>query len=67
MTSRTTNETSYDFGIIPNGHVADDHNGHKGYGSTPEKAQEALEQAQDHGVEYSEHKSITGLIIDSEK
>ena len=63
----TTNNEHRDFGIIPSGHVADDHNGHKGYGSTPENAQEALEQAQNHGVEYSEHKSVTGWIIDSKK
>lgn len=47
------------------GNIADDHNGHKGTGDTPEHAQDALEQAQANDVAWSEHKSITGIIIDA--
>jgi len=61
----TTMKEHRDFGVIPSGHVANDNNGHKGYGNTPEHAQAALEQAQRHGVESSEHKSVTGIITDS--
>lgn len=61
-TTNTENSSWFDPGF-----TADDHNGHKGYGSTAEHAQQALEQAQEHDVSYAEHKSITGLIIDGKK
>lgn len=48
------------------GNIADDHNGHKGTGDTPQHAQEALEQAKAHDVAVSEHKSLTGIIIDAD-
>ena len=64
---KTTTEKDYDFGVIPNGYVSDDGNGHKGFGYSPEKSQAALEQAQRDNVEYTKHKSITGLLINGPK
>jgi hypothetical protein len=57
----TTNEPSFWYG-----NIADDHQGHQGSGYSPEAAQEALEQAQDHDVPSSEYKSITGEIYDND-
>ena len=61
-TTNTENGSFFDPGF-----TADDHNGHKGHGSTAEHAQDALEQAQKNDVPYAEHKSITGIIIDGKK
>ena len=49
------------------GYIADDHNGHQGAGSTPEAAQQALEQAQRDNVPSAEHKALTGLIINNKR
>ena len=64
MPKTTNTENS---SLLDPGWTADDNNGHKGYGSTAEDAQAALEQAQEHDVPYAEHKSITGWIIDGKK
>ena len=63
----TKTEKSYDFGVIPSGYKSTDDNGHTGYGHSPEKSQESLEQAQRDNVDYTEHKSITGLFINGPK
>jgi len=61
-TSKTTTEEKFWYG-----YVADDHNGHKGSGYSPEVANEALQEAQRHDLEYAEHKSITGIITHGPK
>jgi hypothetical protein len=67
MSKTTSMESTYLFGLIEDGYVANDHNGHRGYGSTPEDANDALERAQEHDFEYSEKASITGWYHDEEK
>lgn len=60
--SNTTNTKSFWFG-----NIADDHDGHKGTGYTPEAAQKALERAQQDEVPYAEHHVILGNITTSDK
>ena len=64
MSKTTMRKTSW-FGDFS--YVADDDNGHEGHAYSPEKAQEALEQAQRDDAPSAEHKVITGSIISNKE
>ncbi|MGD1038733.1 MAG: hypothetical protein ABR878_16510 [Roseiarcus sp.] len=59
---KTTTKSSFWFGS-----VADDHNGHRGIGYTPEKANEALQIAQKEDRDHVEHKCATGFFTRGDK
>jgi hypothetical protein len=58
MSNTTTEPTS--FVGIHDGYTAHDDNGHAGYGSTKEAANEALQHSQEHDLAKSEHSLLGG-------
>ncbi len=58
--SKTTTEPTTFFGIPDGDYKADDGNGHAGFGSTKEAANEALQHAQEVDAAKSAHTVIFG-------
>jgi len=62
MSKTTTTAPTTVFGFEIDDYKADDGNGHVGTGSTAEKANEALQHAQEKDVSSSYHTDLLGWI-----